>query len=184
MKLEAESLEIQESGADGPADDGSLGEEARGFVIEWFRLERGRQLSRILLVGAPLVLLGDVCAGVALSFDWLGGAWQTAILALGIAATAAGPGYVIWKLRDLWGEDHFIALRTRGVQYVAAEENWFESWDDVSEIDLDEAGEVRLELKSGATKRVHGPFAGATSTDLAGKLRTVRRKALFGLYRT
>ena len=155
-----------------------------GLVVEWFRLERSRELTRILLIGAPLVLIGDVCAGIALSLDWLGTGWQTVILVLGIIATAAGPGYVIWKLRHLWDEDHFIALGTRGLRYEGPHDAWFVTWDEVSEVRMTDDGEVWLDLNDERTKAITGPFAGTTAAELAAKLKTVRRKALFGLYNT
>ena len=166
------------------AGDEGMQEPDWGLVVSWFRLERNHQLTRILMVGAPLVLIGDVCAGFAIAFEWMGPLVQTVVLVVGIVATAAGPGYVIWKLRHLWGEDHYVALGTKGLRYVGKEGQWFLPWEEVEEISLREEAAVAIGTTDGPAKLVSGPFAGTTAPELVKTIETVRRKALFGLYNT
>lgn len=152
-------------------------------MIAWFRMSEGHELVRSLLIGAPFVLVGDLLVALAVLLDGTGLARQLCVLGLGIASTAAGPGYVIWRLRKLWSEDRYLSLHADGVRYSGAEGKWFESWDDVAGVHLSAAGTPELALNSGATRTLKGRFAGTDGKSLVNTLKNVRRKALFGLYR-
>lgn len=152
-------------------------------LIAWFRESEGRQVTRSLLLGAPLVVLGDLFVAVAVALDGTGLARQLIILLIGILLTAAGPGLVIWRLRSLWTKDRYVALHADGIRYHGSENHWFTSWDDVEEIVLDDNGLLTLALQDGAVRALPGSFAGTSSKELAETMKTVRRKARFGLYR-
>ncbi len=152
-------------------------------VVQWYRFSQGRRLLRALWVGVPLLVLGDVAVGLAISLDGLSLGAQIWTLLLGIGLTAAGPGYVIYRLRDMWGEDHYLALRTDGVHYQGPVARWFVDWDDVEDIDQNASGQPRLWLRDGTETILVGEFSGVSEATLLAKLKTTRRKALFGLYR-
>ena len=83
-------------------------------------------------------------------------------------------------LRQRLTEESFLALRTDGLYYTHKKERFFLGWGDLMEAEAEE-GELRLHARDGSEICLRERFSGIELAELAKRIGSVRRRALFGL---
>jgi hypothetical protein len=160
-------------------------------IVEWYRLDHGRRMQRILITGPGVLTLGAML--IALSLTGRHGAdLRMAAVLGGLALVASGAAFtaasMYWTLR----QDAYIALRTDGLALhsgsssgqPSGQEETFIPWDALAQASWDSArAVVRLEQVDGRVVVVARPYAGITLPNLAQRIEQTRRRAAMGLLR-
>jgi hypothetical protein len=156
-------------------------------IVEWYRLDQGRRMRRILIAGPGLLTLGGLL--IALSFTSRHGAdLRVAAVLGGLGLVASGAVLTVasmyWTLR----QDAYIALRTDGLTLhggsASAPEETFIPWDALAQASWDSTrAEVRLEQVDGRVVVVALSYAGISLSALAQRIEQTRRRAAMGLLR-
>jgi hypothetical protein len=156
-------------------------------IIEWYRLDHGRRMRRILIGGPGVVTLGGLLIAVSFTGRHAADLRVAAVLG-GLGLVASGAALTIatmyWTLR----QDAYIALRTDGLTLhdgsASAPEETFIPWDALAQASWDSArAEVRLEQVDGRVVVVARPYAGIALSVLAQRIEQTRRRAAMGLLR-
>ena len=156
-------------------------------MLDWFRVDNGRRIRRVLLIGPSLLSLGGLV--VALSFSARSSeSVRTLAIVVGMALVAAGAGSTLAGMARILREDSYLAIRTDGValRFEAAEA--VHLWENITRIRWDAArGALVLELRGEGDREGAGEvtvartFAGVTGPALAERLERSRRRVSMGM---
>jgi len=157
----------------------------RPFVLEWFRHDRSASVVPTLAVASVCTISGCILVAVGLGVHRFGPSLEMWMTSIGLFATALGPGYAIFRLRNALGNDSYIALRSDGVSVHDGTDETLVLWDDLTAAHFDEAtGAVVLERREGEPVLVTVRFAGIELPRLAKRIDELRLKAAFNLLPT
>lgn len=157
-------------------------------LVDFYRVEQASALWRAFLPPALVFLpLGSVLTALAMSTRLVPFVLQPWLILVALLVTAAGPIWAIVSLlRSMRRDDRYIALFLRGlrVRLDAQQEPVFIRWEELSDVhgepdcirlslqDTREAGPRSLEITNS--------FAELTLPELAARIRTAKRLALWG----
>lgn len=173
-------------------------------VIDAYRADVSRVLSRVLGAAALLVLLGSFAAGSALVQARLDGglvvvgrrpsmigvidearsvsttAWSLGLL--GLVLVMSGAGTAIIGLRHVLREERYLLLRKDGAVFVRGKARRVVKWRDVEDV-VSEDGQLVLRCHDGTELTVDERWSGVSVPELAKRAAQLRRRALMGLLR-
>lgn len=154
----------------------------RPSVIEWYRLDESRRLTRVLVLGALLLLTGAISAAVALGAARVPAEMRTVLGFIGGIFTAAGPLSVIIRLQMAMRKDDYLMLRADGLLSHVESARFFLPWDTMDHVSYDEASNViEVHMRNEDVYRLRDRFCGIGPRELAKRLDMVRRKAIWNL---
>ncbi len=149
-------------------------------LLEWFRVDRSRATTKLLIIGTVLVFVGAslVAAGFVTHSD---SAWLTVTAWVGSLVLIVGLVTAFGGLTVLIARDEYVGVRVDGVLVHHVAEETLVPWSDLARVDLSEDGrEVRLHVREGAPVVLRQPYSDVSQTELAAHLEEIRRKASLG----
>lgn len=150
--------------------------------MEWYRVDPSMSVVRVLLIAAPVLLVG--CLSVA--FAWLAThrpvPLRAIVGAIGAAANVGGPLYAIFGLRRILMEDAYIAMRTDGVAIRDDAGERVIAWDAIESASVKD-NQLALMLRNHETTIVAQRFSGISPEQLARRVEHLRRREAMGLRR-
>lgn len=152
------------------------------LLVEWYRVDDSRRITRVLALAALLMLLG--CLGVVFGIRATHRPeFVRAVLGtLGFACVLSGGLRAIFGLRGLLLEDAYLALQTDALVFHEGARHVEIDWDSLEAV-TPVPGGVALVTKDGESLDLVRTFAGVTPGELAKRITHVRRRVLFGLER-
>jgi len=175
-------------------------------VLDAYRVDVSRALSRVIGLAAALVLLGSMATGSALVMARLEGvpismgrrtdvaigsqtqpgaspsASPLGLGALGLFFVLAGAGTAIVGLRRVLREERYLLLRSDGALFVQGRRRRLVKWQDVEDVRHD-GRELVFVCHDGRELTIEERYGGVSLPELARRAASLRRKALFGLLR-
>lgn len=154
----------------------------RPLIIEWYRPDPRRQLTRVCVPAAVAVSLGIMCVAAALNMGTLE-PWLRAVLgAIGAGCSVGGPIYAVVGLRRALDDDRYLALRSDGLQVNGRDGSTVVPWAALNNATWDaQAHALRLEIEDADPWLFPQRFAGIRGDALAERICAVQRKALMNL---
>lgn len=154
--------------------------DSRPLVVEWYRVDQSPQVVRVLMVAAPILLIG--CLGVA--FAVLATHRTPIVRAIvglvGACGNVGGPLYAIFGLRHILMQDSYIALRTDGIAIRDNIDETLHAWDDIIDVrSVDNT--IVIDKRDDTTHTITLRFAGITHAALAKRVEHVRKRAALGM---
>ena len=180
--------------------------ERKGRVLDAYRVDVSRALSRVLGLAATLVLLGSMATGSALVMARVEGvpitlgrrtdvgvasqhrvgtapsATSIGLGALGLLLVLGGAGAAMVGLRRVLREERYLLLRSDGALFVQGRRRRLVKWQDVEDVHH-EGRELVFVCHDGLSLTIEERYGGVTLPELARRAASLRRKALFGLLR-
>lgn len=157
------------------------------FIVEWYRADRFREICRIFLAGAILVVIGSIISGFAFSQYETGQPlfWSMFFLCLGGCFVLSGPLSTVIRLRLLLDEELYIALCSDGVAFCNDHKIDFMSWDILMSASYDNQNHALLiERREEEPLQIKGSFQDVSSPEIASRINTIRTKALWNTLAT
>jgi hypothetical protein len=158
------------------------------FIVQWHRPDPRKQIYRIWGLGVMLIMLGLVCASLALAAgQFLGTNFRIALALIGASCTIAGPlSSVIRLLREM-RDDTYLALQSNGLLVVDEGDATFVCWRELKlALVKQERGDgafLEIECHEGEPIEVHQQFSDISLSELCKRINHVRTKALMGMLR-
>ena len=176
-------------------------------VLDWFRVDVSARVLRVLVLSITIMVAGAfgaasfVRTGSAARLMSQGGFPSRAIAVsaegrpltpmssteatyggLGLLVVLIGVGIGVFGLYRILSEDDYLALRQDGVLLVEGRVSRFVAWSDIDEVHHDpEADALVVTVRDQGEWRIAGRFNDADGAELAKRVASVRRRALFGL---
>lgn len=175
-------------------------------MLDAYRVDVSRALSRVLGLAAALVLVGSMATGAALVLARLEGvpiavgpradlalasqhrpslspsASPLGLGALGLFFVLGGAGTAIVGLRRVLREERYLLLRSDGALFVQGRRRRLVRWQDVQDV-RHEGRELVFHCHDGRVLSIEERYGGVSLPELARRVASLRRKALFGLLR-
>lgn len=153
-------------------------------LLEWYRPDPRRQIYAIWGLGALLVLLGAICASLALTRPW-GSALRVTLALVGASCVIAGPVSAIVRLLRAMRDDDYLALHASGVVLVQAGQVTNIAWDELlaAEQVAGPPETLVLRRREGEPLVVHRRFGELDVATLARRINHLRSKVLLDLLR-
>jgi len=149
-------------------------------IVEWYRVDVTRRVVQRLAVGAGCMIVGML----AVSRLVMGaGAGSLVWGLLGIVVVIGGGCYAVIGLQRILGEEQYVALRVDGVLLVDGDARRYRRWEEIDDVRHDRAFDAVVLVSGDEEWSLAERFAGIANADLARAAASVRRKALFGLFR-
>jgi hypothetical protein len=155
-------------------------------IVDWYRVDNGPRMRRVLIAGPSLLSLGGVIMGVSfLTREPY--AVRACAAIFGIAVVAMGGALTMGGMYRILRDDTYLAIRTDGVLLrTAATGDSAEvlvPWDGLTRArwDRDRAVLV-LERKEGEALEVATRFAGMAGQPLADRIEQARRRVSLGIF--
>lgn len=160
----------------------SISGNPRECIVEWYRADRLREMIRVFIAGAFLVVIGGLICGAAYSNIHLRHfQWQHIWLAIGVCCVLSGPLSTVYRLHILLGEELYIALCSDGVAFCHEADIDFFSWDHMMSASYDPTTEtLSLHMREQAPFVIKGSFRDILTKDIADRINTIRTKSLWG----
>lgn len=176
-------------------------------MLDAYRVDVSRALSRVLGLAAALVLIGSMITGTALVMARLEGvpialgrranvglvsqaqhrispsASPLGLGALGLLVVLGGAATAIVGLRRVLREERYLLLRSDGAVFVQGRRRRLVKWQDVEDVRHHEGRELVFHCHDGRELSIEERYGGVSLPELARRAASLRRKALFGLLR-
>lgn len=173
-------------------------------MLDAYRVDVSRALSRVLGLAAALVLVGSMATGAALVLARLEGvpitvgrrpdvaiatqaqpsvapsASPLGLGALGLLFVLGGAATAIVGLRRVLREERYLLLRSDGALFVQGRRRRLVKWQDVEDV-RHEGRELVFLCHDGRALSIEERYGGVSLPELARRAALLRRKALFGL---
>ena len=147
-------------------------------VLEHYRRDQSREVSRVLGLGALFVAAGALVVGYGLHLRHGHLAGAEAVIAVGVLVVGLGPISTIVRMQRLLCDEQYLAVLRQGLLYQENEAITHIAWDEVVAIRRDPACDrVVIERRAGVPVVVAFAFAGTSATELARHLEHLRIKA-------
>lgn len=153
-------------------------------LVDFYRVEQAGALWRAFLPPALVFLpLGSLFTALAMSTRFVSFSLQPLFVLFALAVTAAGPVWAIVSLlRSMQRDDRYIALFLKGlrVRLDAEREPVFIRWEELADVQCEERC-IRISLSQRVDSlEITSRFAELTLKQLAERIRTAKRLALWG----
>lgn len=155
----------------------------RSALLEWYRPDPRRQIYAIWALGVLLVLLGAICASLALTRPW-GSGLRIALALVGASCVIAGPVSAIVRLLHAMRDDDYLALHEEGIVLARDGQVTNIGWDELSSAER-QAGppEALLLRRREGALIIDRRFGGLDVATLARRINHLRSKVLLDLLR-
>ncbi|MBK8170921.1 MAG: hypothetical protein IPK60_11340 [Sandaracinaceae bacterium] len=154
--------------------------ESRPLIVEWYRVDQSKQVVRVLMIAAPVLLIGCLCVAFAWTATHRPAFMRGIAGVIGAVFNVGGPLYAILGLKQILMQDSYIALRTDGVTLREDHVETTLRWDDIDEVRC-HGYAVEFLKRDGTTMAITQRFAGITASELAKRVEHVRKRAAFGM---
>jgi hypothetical protein len=158
-------------------------EERPARIVDWYRVDSGPRMRRVLVTGSSLLTLGALVTAVSFlarqALDV-----RVAATAVGFVLVAWGALFTVAGMHRILREDAYLAIRTDGLVLQSSSGETHLAWDALDSARWDSAGSALvLERRQGDAIVVARPFARIDGAALAGRIEQARRRAAMGMLR-
>lgn len=144
-------------------------------MLEWYRVDRGARIERVLVLACALVATGATVGAAAIR-------WGQGLAYVALTLVFSGGVSAIAGLRREMMQERWLALRTDGLVYSRDGKTRRMPWRFITDVHL-EGPILVVVLESGKRIEIRERFAGTTRASLRERIAQELRRELHGLRR-